>query len=67
MTIEQGLAGWAMEELRARLLDGASIGEALHGTRWAMLRRGNVMGLAYTPYCLSNLTLRPQSASQEYS
>ncbi|MER6162753.1 caspase family protein [Streptomyces sp. NPDC001868] len=65
VTLEQGLAGWAMEELLARLLDGSSIGEALHGTRWAMLRRGNVMGLAYTAYCLANLTLRPPKASQE--
>ncbi|GGV28208.1 hypothetical protein GCM10010260_80790 [Streptomyces filipinensis] len=65
VTLEQGLAGWAMEELLTRLLSGASIGEALHGTRWAMLRRGNVMGLAYTAYCLANLTLRPPKTSQE--
>ncbi|MFI6567421.1 CHAT domain-containing protein [Streptomyces sp. NPDC050534] len=64
VTLEQGLAGWAMEELLARLLSGATIGEALHGTRWAMLRRGNVMGLAYTAYCLANLTLRDPKASQ---
>jgi hypothetical protein len=65
VTLEQGLAGWAMEEFLTRVLDGASIGEALHGTRWAMLRRGNVMGLAYTAYCLANLTLRPPKTSQE--
>ncbi|WP_310725888.1 CHAT domain-containing protein [Streptomyces sp. N2A] len=65
VTLEQGLASWAMEELLSRLLGGATAGEALHGTRWAMLRRGNVMGLAYTAYCLANLTLRPAKARQE--
>lgn len=59
--LEQGLAGWAMEELLSRLVDGLPTGEALHGARWAMLRKGNVMGLAYTPHCLANLALRPVS------
>ena len=65
VTVEQGLAGWAMEELLARLLRGHSTGTALHGTRWAMLGRGNVMGLAYTSFCLANLALRPMTAGQE--
>jgi hypothetical protein len=65
ITLEQGLAGWAMEEVLARLSNGQPIGTALHGTRWAMLRRGNLMGLAYTPYCLANLALRPPPTSQE--
>ncbi|UIR23000.1 CHAT domain-containing protein [Streptomyces spinosirectus] len=59
VAVEQGLAGWVMELLLARLLAGDSAADALRSVRWAMLRRGNVMGLAYTAYCLANLALRP--------
>jgi len=65
VAIEQGLAGWAMEEMLADLASGATVGEALRHVRWAMLRRGNVMGLAYTPYCLANLALRPVRTNKE--
>jgi hypothetical protein len=60
VALEQGLAGWAMELLLAALGRGASVGDAVRDLRWAMLRRGNVMGFAYTPYCLANLALRQQ-------
>jgi len=65
VTIEQGLAGRAMEELLARLLNGDTAAAALHSVRWAMLQRGNVMGLAYTAHCLANLALRPSTANGE--
>lgn len=65
VAVEQGLAGWAMEELFARLLNGESVTAALHSVRWTMLRRGNIMGLAYTAYCLANLVLRPPPTTQE--
>jgi len=58
VTLEQGLAGWAMELMLAALARGATVGNAIREVRWAMLRRGNVMGFAYTPYCLANLALR---------
>jgi hypothetical protein len=58
VTLEQGLAGWAMELMLAALARGATVGNAIREVRWAMLRRGNVMGFAYTPYCLANLVLR---------
>jgi hypothetical protein len=58
VALEQGLAGWALELMLASLAAGATVGEALRSLRWAMLRRGNVMGFAYTPYCLANLMLR---------
>jgi hypothetical protein len=58
VTVEQGLAGWAMEELLAAVAGAATVGQAIRDLRWAMLGRGNVMGLAYTPYCLANLALR---------
>jgi hypothetical protein len=65
ITLEQGVASWAMEEVLVRLVQGQSIGAALRQTRWAMLSRGNLMGLAYTPYCLANLVLRPPATDQE--
>ncbi|MEU5259961.1 hypothetical protein [Amycolatopsis sp. NPDC021455] len=60
ITIEQGMAGWAMEELLRSLVDGAGVGQALRALRWRMINRGNVMGLAYTLYCVAGLRLRPQ-------
>jgi hypothetical protein len=56
--MEQGLAGWAMELMLAALARGATVGNAIREVRWAMLRRGNIMGFAYTPYCLADLALR---------
>jgi hypothetical protein len=59
VTIEQDLGGWAMELFMQGLLGGMTVGEALRSMRWELFRKGNLMGLAYTPYCLSNLRLRP--------
>lgn len=58
ITLEQGLAGWAGELFLSAMIKGATAGEALRAMRWAMFRRGNIMGLAYTPYCLAELSLR---------
>ncbi len=65
IVVEQGLAGWVMEQFLSHLLTGASVAAALRSTRWAMLRRGNVMGLAYTAHCLANLSLRPPTTNEE--
>ena len=59
VTLEQGMAGWAMEMLLRLLVDGADVGTALRQVRWRMISRGNVMGLAYTPYCVAGLRIRP--------
>ena len=61
ITIDQGVAGWAMQLFLTAIAKGATVGMALRETRWTMLRRGNVMGFAYTPYCLAGLTLRKSS------
>jgi hypothetical protein len=61
ITIDQGVASWAMELFLAAVTNGATVGMALRQARWAMLRRGNLMGFAYTPYCLASLTLRQSS------
>lgn len=61
ITLEQGLAGFIVEQIISALAQGRSVGEALRETRWSLLRRGNVMGFAYTPYCLSTLAFRHHS------
>ena len=58
IAIEQGLGGWAMELFLSALRD-RPVGEALRSTRWEMLRGGNLIGLAYTPYCLAGLIMSP--------
>jgi hypothetical protein len=65
ITIEQGIAGWAMELFLTELYRGKTVGEALRNARWTMFARGNLMGLAYTPYCLAGLTLRPPKTIQQ--
>jgi hypothetical protein len=59
ISIEQGLGGWAMELFLSALRD-EPVGEALRTTRWEMFRGGNLIGLAYTPYCLAGLSVSPR-------
>ncbi|MEV4639950.1 CHAT domain-containing protein [Actinoplanes sp. NPDC049548] len=63
VTLEQGLAGFAMELFLAELANNVSVGRAMRRMRWALLARGNVMGLAYTPYCAADLSLRRAAAA----
>lgn len=58
ITIDQGIASWAMGLFFDAVCQGATVGMALRQARWAMFGRGNLMGFAYTPYCLGNLALR---------
>ena len=64
VALEQGLASYFMEHFLGRFVGGATVGHALRDARWHLLGRGNVMGLAYTPYCLSSLRIR---ANEEIS
>jgi hypothetical protein len=65
ITIEQGLGGWAMELFLSALRE-QPVGAALRSVRWEMFRHGNLMGLAYTPYCLAGLTLVPQPEEAQW-
>jgi len=56
--VVQGVAALVGEILAEELHSGASVGAALRSMRWKLLARGNVLGLAYTPYSLASLTLR---------
>ena len=58
VALDQGVASLFMERFLTGFVAGASAGEALRAARWDLVRRGNVMGLAYTAYCLSNLRIR---------
>jgi len=62
ITIEQGLGGWAMELFLSALRD-QPVGAAIRSMRWGMLAYGNLIGLAYTPYCLAGLAINPQRES----
>jgi hypothetical protein len=58
--IDQAVAGWAME-IFLKAVRTRTVGAAIRTMRWQMLQRGNVMGLAYTPYCLADLSLRERT------
>ncbi|SES04989.1 hypothetical protein SAMN05216188_120112 [Lentzea xinjiangensis] len=58
VAVDQGMAGWVSGMLLARLAGGMPAGEALRRTRWEMLGRGNVLGLAYALHAGADLRLR---------
>jgi len=58
VTLHQQVAGEAAEELWRQLAAGATVGGALRSMRLRLLRKGNVMGLAYTAYCSADLTVK---------
>jgi hypothetical protein len=64
ITMETGLAATAMQRFLAALWRGRGVGAALREMRWALLAQGNVMGLAYSPYCDAELRL-PEPAGQK--
>ncbi|WP_369147857.1 CHAT domain-containing protein [Streptomyces sp. R44] len=58
ITVDQALASEFAELFWEALLAGQEVGPALHGVRMRLLRKGNVLGLAYTAYCSAALRLR---------
>ncbi|KOV79279.1 hypothetical protein [Nocardia sp. NRRL S-836] len=58
VAVPQDMAGWVTGMVLARLAAGFGAGEALRQTRWEMLGRGNVLGLAYTLNASADLRLR---------
>jgi hypothetical protein len=57
IAMEGALAATAMELFLDRLFNGLPVGLAMRAMRWALLARGNVLGLAYSPYCDARLSL----------
>ena len=50
------------EYLIGRLLDGEPVGRVVYDFRQDLLRRRNLLGLAYVPYCYAGLRLERQDA-----
>jgi hypothetical protein len=55
--IHQQVASEAALEFLKRFVAHQSVGRAISEMRAHFLRKGNLLGLAYTPYCSSDLTL----------
>jgi hypothetical protein len=43
------------ESLFSKIASGISVGQAMREVRWELANKGNVLGLAYTLYCLADL------------
>ena len=48
--------------LFARLLEGEPVGKIVYDFRWELLRKRNLLGLVYVPYCYASLRIE---ASEE--
>jgi hypothetical protein len=57
VTIHQQVANEASEMFFSHFWQGSGLGESLRSMRLALLHKGNLMGLAYTPYCSAELRL----------
>jgi CHAT domain-containing protein len=57
VTMEKDLAAYAMSAFVTAWGTGLGVGEAMRRVRWQLLALGNVMGLAYSPYCDADLRL----------
>ena len=58
VTVSQSLASEAALLFFSYLLEnGGTVGQAIRGVRFDFLAKGNLMGLAYTPYCSAKLHL----------
>ncbi|WP_220211445.1 MFS transporter [Reticulibacter mediterranei] len=57
ISIEQDIAAEAAEHFFAAFQAGKTVGQALQHMRLHLLAKGNLLGLAYTPYCSANLHL----------
>jgi hypothetical protein len=55
VSVRLPVAAEAAETLLRRLADEARVAEAIHELRWRLANKGNLIGLAYTPYCLADL------------
>jgi hypothetical protein len=49
------LAAEIGESLLRKIAGGAKVCDAMYRVRWDLANKGNLLGLAYTPYCLSDL------------
>jgi hypothetical protein len=66
VSVQLPLAIEIAEGLLSRLIAGISVSHALRQVRWELVNKGNLLGLAYTPYCMTNLHIArpPQQPGQ---
>jgi hypothetical protein len=57
IALEQRLASEVAERFFAHFRANEGVGDAMQATRIELLRKGNLLGLAYTPYCSAALRL----------
>lgn len=55
VSVQLPLAIEIAEGLLSRLIKGVSVSHALRQVRWELVNKGNLLGLVYTPYCMTNL------------
>jgi hypothetical protein len=58
VSIRLPLAAEIAEQLLQKLTAGAAVGEAMRQIRWSLANKGNLLGLAYTPYCMTDLHIK---------
>jgi hypothetical protein len=58
--VPEGLARAFAFGFLKRFRSGTPVGQALREQRFELLERRNLLGLAYTPYCLSALHIAQQ-------
>jgi tetratricopeptide (TPR) repeat protein len=57
ITLDQRLANEAAEQILGYFARKKSVGESIRRMRLHFLRKGNLLGLAYTPFCSADLKL----------
>jgi hypothetical protein len=61
ISIRLPLAAEVGEKLLSRIVQGGeAVGAVMHSLRWELANKGNLLGLAYTPYCRSDLRFQPR-------
>jgi HEAT repeat protein len=63
IALTQPVATEAAQLILESLWHGATVAESIRDMRWKLLAKGNLMGLAYTPYCYGAVRLRPAAAA----
>jgi HEAT repeat protein len=65
VALTQLVASEAAEQIITAFNGLDNVAAAVRAMRWNLLRKGNTMGLSYTPYCYGGLTLKGPAISQK--
>jgi hypothetical protein len=56
VSVRLPLAIEVAESFLTLIAEGTPVGESLQRVRWSLANKGNLLGLAYTPYCVADLS-----------